>query len=157
MTQTIDVTAPDQPTIPSQPTMLRLQDLLASLDQQLREAGVGSEALADLEAARILVETTVQTSFRALIQGEAEGAPQAGNTDACSRMAEAGIGLKGVAPRRVAKGPTPMAIHALGTLRVAANAYTQWDRERGIVYGLGKVLNEYVGATRDEVFGSSEK
>ena len=119
-----------------------LQNLLSMLDTHLRDTGADGTVLADVEAARVLVQTTILT----LTHGEHEPRSQATETepeDCCAQASDLKHGMP----------PTPVAIQALGTLRAAANAYTQWDRERGIVYGLGNVLAEYATAARDEVFG----
>ena len=120
-----------------------LRNLLSMLDTHLREADADGAVLADVEAARVIVQTTILT----LTHSEHEARFQTADAepDACSKQ-----------EHDLKTPPTPVAIQALGTLRAAANAYTQWDRERGIVYGLGNVLTEYATAARDEVFEPSD-
>jgi len=122
-----------------------LQNLLSMLDTHLRDTGADGTVLADVESARVMVQTTI------LALTHAEHEPRSQTTDAePDTYIEAGSYPEPPMP------PTPVAIQALGTLRAAAHAYTQWDRERGIVYGLGNVLTEYATAARDEVFGPSD-
>lgn len=153
MTQILDSIAPNIPPIQSHAALVRLQSMLADLEQRLREADVDSAVLDDLGAARILLQTT----FRAPLHGANAGVCSTEAAEIYPRSAEGGIGRERIGARRFGKEPTPMAVHALGTLRVAANACTQWDRERGITCGLGKVLTEYVTAAREEVFGPPDR
>ena len=152
MKSTLDLTASSETSIQSHLEFVRLQNLLAALDLHLRYAGAGSAAFADLEAAQQIVQKTLCTL---LLHDKSEEAPKTAPEDH-ARPSGNGFGHAKLT-RRDSREATPMAVHALGTLRTAANAYTQWDRERGIVYGLGKVLTEYVGITREKVFGPSEK
>lgn len=149
MKSTTDITTSDQTSIQAHMKLMRLQSLLAALDLHLRDAGADSAVLADLQAARAIVETTLST----LIHEEGNTAAHtARESGACTSETEAGRRHASVR-RSSTFGPTPMAVHALGSLRAAASAVTQWDKERGIDYGLGNVLTEYAAATRNEVFG----
>lgn len=153
MNSTLYVNTPNEASNQAHIKISRLQNLLAALDLQLREAAADSKVLSDLDTARTIVQATLSS----LVQRQPVNPTQVIECTIHARLPEPTPGLMESDTRRVSKNPTPMAVYALGTLQVAANAYTQWDRERGIAYGLGNVLTEYAVAAKNEVFGPADQ
>lgn len=152
MRSTTDMSIRNETSIQTHMKLMRLQNLLGALNLHLRDVGADSAVLADLEAARSIVQTTISV----LLSGEGDDTSHTAVVEVGARTADAESEPSHAPVRRSIWGPTPMAVHALGSLRAAANAVTLWDKERGIDCGLGSVLTEYAAAARNEVFGPSD-
>jgi hypothetical protein len=128
--------------------LLRLQNLLIGIDLCLRDTETDHVVLAGLEAARKAIESKIST----LLPTESDNVRPISAEVSDVPLSREDLNMAAV--RGYVLGPTVTATHALCTLRIAANAFIQWDMERDVEYGLGNVLTEYAGAVRNELFGS---